>query len=145
MTVFFSVFVDKFRQLIFSVVGWEDILPPSSGFCSKLGFSLVFQKCFMWRMHYERRKKKKKGRIEYRFRRRERILKNNNNNKIVSHTWQPGACLRATGRVPALAGPAATACQKSSSPGHAPLHETDGSFTWCFCSRAAEVPASWSW
>lgn len=63
MTIFFSVFVDKFRWLIFSGVGWENILPPSFGCCSKLGFSLVFQKCFYVKdaLRKEEEKKKKGG------------------------------------------------------------------------------------
>lgn len=44
-------------------VGWENILPPSFGCCSKLGFSLVFQKCFYVKdaLRKEEEKKKKGG------------------------------------------------------------------------------------
>lgn len=62
MTIFFSVFVDKFRRLIFSGVGWENILPPSFGCCSKLGFSLVFQKCFYVKDALRKKEEKKKKR-----------------------------------------------------------------------------------
>jgi len=77
MTIFFSVFVDKFRRLIFSGVGWENILPPSFGCCSKLGFSLVFQKCFYVKdaLRKKEEKKKKEGWIEYHFRRERKNLK----------------------------------------------------------------------
>lgn len=77
MTIFFSVFVDKFRRLIFSGVGWENILPPSFGCCSKLGFSLVFQKCFYVKdaLRKEEEKKNKEGWIEYHFRRERKNLK----------------------------------------------------------------------